>query len=321
MIPEGDRAAEHERRFELFGTWVRILAGPAGSPGAPRAELATLAAEAMLRRHQRALSRFEPVSELSILNGHPETTREVSALTARAVAAALWAAKRSGGLVDPTLLPALERAGYRLSRAGAEPASLREAVSAAPGRRAAAPDAGTRWRELSVTGGAVRRPPGLRLDLGGTAKGLAADRAALLLAGQTSFAIDAGGDIVIGGSTEAPRRVTVAHPLEPTSALELELSAGAVATSGLGTRIWRTRAGFAHHLIDPSSGRPAWTGVIQATAVAASGLEAEVLAKLALLSGPEAGLSVLEPGGGVLVLDDGEVVVAGALRRPAELAA
>jgi len=321
MIGEGYRAAEHERRFELFGTWVRILAGPAGSPGAPGAELATAAAEAMLRRHQRALSRFEPRSELSLLNGDPDATRAVSKLTARAIAAALWAAERSSGLVDPTLLPALERAGYAHSRAGAEPAPLSEALSAAPPRRPAAPDTRARWRGASLVGCSVRRPPSLRLDLGGTAKGLAADRAALLLAGQTSFAVDAGGDIVVGGARRAPRRVTVAHPLDPASASDFDLSAGAVATSGLGTRLWRTRAGFAHHLLDPSTGLPAWTGVIQATAVAASGLEAEVLAKTALLSGPEAGLTVLEAGGGVLVLDDGEVVVAGGLRSRAVLAA
>ena len=321
MIRGEHRAVEHERAFELFGTSVRILAGPPASPGAPRAGLAALAAEAMLRRHQRALSRFEPSSELSLLNGDRNVTREVSELTARAIAAALWAAERSGGLVDPTLLPELELAGYASSRSGAESASLREALSAAPPRRPAAPRRGNRWRELSLHGCAVRRPAGLRLDLGGTAKGLAADRAALLLATQTSFAVDAGGDIVAGGLARAPRRVEVAHPLEPAVALAFDLSAGAVATSGLGTRLWRTPEGFAHHLLDPSTGRPAWTGVVQATAIGTSGVEAEALAKMALLSGPEAGLAILEPGGGVLVLDDGEVVVAGELRSSAELAA
>jgi thiamine biosynthesis lipoprotein len=315
------RAAEHERGLELFGTSVRILAGPPASPGAPRAELAAVAAEAMLRRHQRALSRFEPASELSLLNGDPGAARRVSELTARAVAGALWVAERSRGLVDPTLLPELELAGYARSRTGAEPASLHDALSAAPARRPATPRAGARWREVSLEGCTVRRPPGLRLDLGGTAKGLAADRAALLLAGQATFAVDAGGDIVFGGMAGAPRRVAVAHPLEPATAFSVDLSAGAVATSGLGTRLWRTEAGFAHHLLDPSTGRPAWTGVAQATALADSGVEAESLAKMALLSGPEAGRALLEDGGGVLVLDDGEVVVAGELRSRAELAA
>jgi thiamine biosynthesis lipoprotein len=168
-----------------------------------------------------------------------------------------------------------------------------------------------------VTGREIRRPPGVRLDLGGSAKGFAADRAAASLAGQGTFAVDAGGDIVLGGASGTPRRVTVAHPLEKRPALEFDLAGGAVATSGLGTRIWRTGSGYAHHLLDPATGRPAWTGVVQATAVASTGVEAETLAKTALLLGPERGMRVLEPGGGSLVLDDGQVMIAGPLRARA----
>ena len=81
--------------------------------------------------------------------------------------------------------------------------------------------------------------------------------------------------------------MTVAHPLEQAPAFAFHLSSGAVATSGVGTRVWRTPRGFGHHLLDPATGSPAWTGVIQASAVAASGLEAEALAKTALLSAPK----------------------------------
>ena len=321
MIRTAAEAGEHERRIDLFGTSVRVLVRGPERSGDPAAAIAAAAAEAVLRRHQRALSRFDPRSELSALNGDHRSERRVSALTAGAIAAAIWAAERSAGLVDPTLLPALERAGYQHSRADAEPASLGEALSAAPAREPAAPCPAARWRALTVAGSRVRRPPGLRVDLGGTAKGLAADRAAEFLTGQEAFAVDAGGDIVIGGTARAPRLVTVAHPLENAPAFAFRIGAGAVATSGLGTRLWRTAGGFGHHLIDPATGRPAWTGVIQATAVAASGLEAETLAKIALLSGPDAAAASLEPAGGVLVLDSGEVVVAGALGEAAEVAA
>jgi FAD:protein FMN transferase len=311
---------EHERRLDLFGTSVRLLVG-ASARSAPAPALAAAAAAAVLRRHQQALTRFDHDSELSRLNADGAPARVVSELVAGAIAAALWAAERSGGLVDPTLIGAIEDAGYARSRNGAEPDSLRDALVAVPFRRAAGPSAAAAWRDVSLIGTEVRRTPGLRLDLGGTAKGLAADRAASLLADQATFAIDAGGDIVLGGRSRTPRRVVVAHPLDPESALEFEMGAGAVATSGLGTRLWRTDTGFAHHLIDPATGRPAWTGVIQATALGTSGVEAEVLAKTALLSGPEHGLRVLEPAGGVLVLDDGEVVLAGKLRRRAQRAA
>lgn len=312
---------EHERSLDLFGTSVRVLAGVPALQGAPPPELAALAAEAMLRRHHRMLTRFDSTSELSRLNGDPAPSRAVSDLTIRAIGAALWAAERSGGLVDPTLLGDVEHAGYVRSRRGIEPAPLLDALRAAPTRSPAGAGASARWRAVAISGREVLRPPGIRLDLGGTAKGHAADRAAALLAGQASFAIDAGGDIVLGGRSARPRLVSVAHPLESAYALEFELLAGAVATSGLGTRVWRTDEGFAHHLIDPATGRPAWTGVIQATALASSGVEAEMLAKTALLSGPERGLAVLEPAGGLLVLDDGEVVHAGQLRAAAAEAA
>lgn len=321
MITAAVNAGERERRLDLFGTSVRIHVTDAGRLGDPRAEIAAAAAQAALVRHQHALSRFDPRSELSALNRDPRASRRVSDLTAAAIGAALWAARWSSGLVDPTLLPALERAGYKHSRAGTEPAPLREALATAPPRRPAGPCVSAAWRALTVSGSCVSRPPGLRLDLGGTAKGLAADRAAAFLTGQKTFAIDAGGDIVLGGTAGAPRPVTVAHPFEPEPAFAFELSTGAVATSGLGTRVWRTPEGFAHHLLDPSTGRPAWTGVVQATALAATGVEAETLAKVALLSGPDTGLEVLEPGGGVLVLDSGEVIVAGSLLARAELAA
>ena len=83
--------------------------------------------------------------------------------------------------------------------------------------------------------------------------------------------------------------------------------------------------GFAHHLIDPGRGRPAWTGVIQATAVAPTAVEAETLAKTAVLAGPHAGWRVLERFGGALVLDSGRLDLVGnvtaLVERPLELAA
>ena len=80
---------------------------------------------------------------------------------------------------------------------------------------------------------------------------------------------------------------------------ELTLADGAAATSGVTRRGW--------HLIDPGTGRPARTGIVQATALAPTALEAEVRAKAALLAGPAAAGDHL-PHGGLLVLADGEVV-------------
>jgi thiamine biosynthesis lipoprotein len=93
------------------------------------------------------------------------------------------------------------------------------------------------------------------------------------------------------------------------------MTAGAIATSGLDVRLWRDEAGrVAHHLLDPSTGQPAWTGVIGATALAPTALEAETLAKTALLSGPARALRVLSRHGGLVVREDGDVVPVGCLR-------
>jgi thiamine biosynthesis lipoprotein len=168
--------------------------------------------------------------------------------------------------------------------------------------------------------GTIRLPPGVRLDLGGSAKGLAADLAADVLARHGAYAVDAGGDIRIGGIHPVPRPVHIRHPLRDAIAHTFTLTTGAVATSGLQTRLWRTPHGAAHHLIDPARGTSAWTGVIQATALAPTALEAETLAKTALLRGPREGRDVLARHGGALVLDDGRMILAGGL-APATRAA
>jgi thiamine biosynthesis lipoprotein len=234
---------------------------------------------------------------------------------AEAIGAALYAAQISDGLVDPTLLSQLEQAGYTHSRVGRVPAVLATAIAAAPKRRSAGAHPAGAWRsiELDADAGTLRVPAGVRLDLGGSAKGMAVDIAARLLARLPAFAVDAGGDIRLGGTDPAPRVVRIEHPLTGETAYELVRTSAAIATSGLRTRVWRIAEGHAHHLIDPARGTPAWTGVIQATALAPTTLEAETFAKAALLLGPDQGRALLARHGGALVLDDGEVLLAGDL--------
>ncbi len=95
-----------------------------------------------------------------------------------------------------------------------------------------------------------------------------------------------------------------------TPAARVLVHDGAVATSSVVARAWTTAAGLpAHHLLDPRTGRPAWTGLLTATAFAPTTLEAETLAKMALLSGPDGARRVLAPCGGVLVHAGGDVEV------------
>ena len=309
------RERELERELFLMGTDVRMLVGPASDPGLPDpARALDRIADSLVALHD-TLSRFRPESELSRLNRDPRRAVVVSPLLRVAIAAALDAARASGGLVDPTLLREIERAGYEESRIGHRPEPLAAALAAAPPRHPAAPRPEEAWRYVRLHGDTVVRPPGVALDLGGTAKGLAADLAGARLGGYASFAVDAGGDIRVGGRAGVPREVAVANPWGGEPVHAFRVTSGAVATSGIGRHLWWTSDGFAHHLLDPRGGKPAWTGVVQATALASSAARAEALAKAALLSGPSGGASVLErAAGGVLVLDDGSVEVFGADR-------
>lgn len=273
-------------------------------------------ARRLLERFDERLSRFDETSELSRLNRDPRESVPASVLLRSAVRAAGWAAQRSGGLVDPTLLPALRAQGYASSLAGAVAPPLAVALASAPVRRPARPRPDARWRAIAVDDerGAIVRPPGLELDTGGSTKGLAADAVAHLLDDEPGYVVDCGGDLRI----RAPRPIDVAveHPLTGAVAHTLRIASGAVATSGLGRRLWRRPGGgFAHHLIDPATGEPAWTGLVSATALAPTALAAETLAKTALLSGPLAARRLLAPGGGVLVHDDGHVEAVGRRAR------
>jgi thiamine biosynthesis lipoprotein len=151
----------------------------------------------------------------------------------------------------------------------------------------------------------------VRIDSGGSGKGLAADLAGERLSGYATFVVDAGGDLRIGGRHPVPRPVRIDHPTRDELAHEFMLERGAVATSGIKTRLWRDGDGFAHHLLDPSTGKPAWTGVIQATSVGTTALEAETLAKMAFLAGPAGAAEVLAEHGGLIVTDDGSVELFG----------
>jgi FAD:protein FMN transferase len=297
--------------FTTMGTVARVVRDSDGE-----VDVATVFAEI-----DRRLSRFDPLSDLSRLNADRRANVPTGSLLREAVAAALHAASLTGGLVDPTLLGALCRAGYRESRAEVRPASLSRALSSAPTRRPAHPAVAAEWRSVEVDdrAGVIRRPPGLELDLGGSVKGWAADILAERLARCGRCAVDCGGDLRVAGERGQPWEVHVLHPLTGASAHTLLVRSGGVATSGIDARVWERDDGdCAHHLIDPATGRPAWTGLIAATALAPTALEAEALAKAALLSGPAGGRRLLSARyGGVLIRDDGAVEVVDVRRWPA----
>jgi thiamine biosynthesis lipoprotein len=289
-----------ELSFPAMGTRVRLL----GTPGAP-----LRAAQDLVEDLEARLTRFDPSSELCRLNADPRETVPASPALRDAVRAAVNGAHVTGGLADPTLLGALVRAGYARSLVGRPRADLRDALAAAPEPRPAAPHPDAAWRAVYVddVAGTIARPPGTELDLGGSAKGLAADLAIELLAPYGPCAADLGGDLRVHGDHE----VLVLDPLTQEPVDRVALHDDAVATSGIDRRIWWGPGGVpAHHLLDPSTGLPAWTGVLAATAKAPTAALAEALAKAAVLAGPEPGRELLARYGGVQITTDTAAVLA-----------
>jgi thiamine biosynthesis lipoprotein len=278
--------------FDCMGTTVRLIVSD---------EATALACQEFLQDFDRELSRFRPDSELSRLNADPRAEVEASALLRSAISAGLMAAELTNGLIDPTLTPALEANGYDRTRRDPE-LPLQEALQQAPPRR---PATGTSaYSRITVTDHSIRRPPGVRFDTGGLGKGLAVDMLALRLNGG-AWAIDAGGDMRVSGTYA----VEVRHPLTQETIKTLQLTNQAVATSGIDRRLWRAPDGSPrHHLLDPATQCPAWTGVIGATALAPTATEADTLAKAALLSGPDEAARWLRRHGGLFITDDGTVI-------------
>ncbi|MGN6201908.1 MAG: FAD:protein FMN transferase, partial [Solirubrobacterales bacterium] len=288
-------------------------------PESMRPERAVAEAEATLLEAHRQLSRFLPDSALSRLNRDRRATVPAPPLLIELAAAAREAGRLTDGLVDATLLRQIEVAGYR-DWMGGRPAAVEEAPE--PTRRAAAPSSARAWQEIAVDrrAGTITRPPGVAIDSGGIAKGLLADLVATTLEPFPAYLVDCCGDLRLGGTAGRPRPIRVEDPFGGEPIHTLRVSAGGVATSGITHRQWRGDGGSpAHHLLDPATGTPAFTGIVQATALAPTAFLADVFAKWALLSGPERAASRL-PHGGVLVHRGGEVGIVPA-RQPEASAA
>lgn len=249
------------------------------------------------------LSRHLETSELSTLNADPRSTVTVGPTLGAVLRAGLEAGDESGGLVDIALLDA------RLA-AEAPPSSAPTIVRPRAWSLASGP-------RRSVV---VSRPPGLRFDLGGVAKGWLADRGLELLSAWPSAVVDADGDLAVRSAPGQLWAVAVDDPRTEGAALAvLHLSAPrdgwpvrwGVATSGTSVHRWRHGESWRHHLIDPRTGDPAVTDVVQASVVCGSALRAEALAKAAVIAGSLDGLALLERAGvrgAVLLTERGEAL-------------
>jgi len=310
----------YEYTTAAMGTVVSVrVAGGAPSERPQRVQRAL----AWFAQVESICSRFDANSEVRRLCAHVGTPVPVSALLFEVLQFALAVAAASDGAFDPTLGALGEARGFdRHWQSGLPTNAPRETRAAHDGQ-------GTHgWRTVVLDARqhtVMLRVP-LLLDLGAVAKGLAIDLAARELADCGDFAIDAGGDLYLGGSNSAgePWSVGLRSPLSPDTVFaRLRVRNQSVCTSGDYARA--SSDGVSTHLIDPATvdaasgdaasgdaasgdaaSGDAATRAISATVVAPQAMVADALATAAYIMGPTRGIALLEQQGvqGLIVSAD-----------------
>jgi thiamine biosynthesis lipoprotein len=244
-------AAPAGASWRALGTFVHLLVTEPA-----RLDQARQLLTADLADVDAACSRFRPDSELCSLSsgGRPA---EVSPLLAEAIAVALRAARLTDGDVDPTVGAAMAAVGYDrdFARMATEGPGVKLTVREVPG-----------WRHIKLVGRTLIVPPGVRLDLGATAKAWAADRSAARIAARVGggVLVSLGGDIAVAGpapSTGWQVRVqdVTGAPDDPPGGpyAQIAIRDGGLATSSTAARRWRRGGDVLHHILDPRTGLPA----------------------------------------------------------------
>ncbi len=254
----------------------------------PRAQAALIQVEQWMHRVEQALSRFRPDSDLSRLNAAAGRPYRAGPILWEVTQKALAMAQATQGLFDPTIGQALIQAGYdrtftELAHSSHDDAQTFQALEPSGASSGA-------WQgvQLDPQEHTILLPPHTRLDLGGIAKGWAADQALALLRPWGPALVDAGGDLAIGDPPpdQDGWPLAVMDPLDPESDLVfLHLANQGLATSGTDHRRWRSRGRWHHHLIHPQQGRPAETDILTATVIAETAMEADVWASDLVIMG------------------------------------
>ncbi|HTU37406.1 MAG TPA: FAD:protein FMN transferase [Acidimicrobiales bacterium] len=281
-VVEGPPEGQTIRSIRAIGTTATVVVQ--NPRDADRAEQA-LAAE--LVAMDEACSRFRGDSELEGVHRSSGATVRVSALLFEALEVAVRAAALTGGAVDPTVGNAIEALGYD--------ADLDDVLSRPPGPpRALGTVAGYAHVQLNPGDRTVRIPRGVRLDLGSTAKALAADRAAARVARLTGGGtlVSIGGDVAVSGAAPPDGwPIGIAHASDTPPWLSDQVVAithGGLASSAASARVWRAGGRDVHHIVDPKTGdcaEPYWTLV---SATGASCVEANIVTTAAVVWGESA---------------------------------
>ena len=276
-------------RFDVMGTSAELQLVAGLEEAAPLLR----AVEQELHRLQAIMTRFDPQSPIEQLNdaggGRPEDP-ELAAVLARSLAA--W--RETDGRVDVGVGREMVAAGYdrdfdELALDDDDPTVQALSVRSIRARRAGSAVADTRELRqplaIDPMDGTVEIPDGVRIDLGGIAKGWASDHACTMLAAHGSCLVNLGGDMAVHvaeGADAWPVGVQLG-----TGTSTFDLSWGGIATSGVDRRVWRSADDdeLQHHLIDPTTGKPALSDVLRVTVFADACVDAEVWAKALYLRG------------------------------------
>jgi thiamine biosynthesis lipoprotein len=297
-------------RTQAMGGRLEIhVDAPEQDAAAAEREMRQVAAR--VRAWAAMLTRHDPASQLMRLNADPRARVAVGPTLAAALRWAIDAGDLSGGVVDASLLD--ERLSAEQDAGSGPPA-------AGPSVPTSARDA-RRWALASAGGrrsGFVTRAPGVRLDLDGVAKGWLADRALARLHAPGAL-VDADGDIAVRVAPGRSWEIGIGDPRNDEVVLGILTLPGGllgpraygVATSGTSIHRWGAAGEARHHLINPATGTPARSDVVQATVVAFSAREAEAYAKTIVILGAAVGLDLVERSdalGAVVLLDNGRTV-------------
>ena len=280
-VDTGDSAVAVAER-DALGTTARLAVWLPDS-----LDTALAAVDRVLSALDLQASRFRQDSEISWIHSGRGGLFMLSDGLAEAISVALAAARWTGGLVDPTVGDALISLGYDRDFAAIDPARTRPLGTPVP-----APG----WHTVRLDGQLLRLPPRVRLDLGATAKGLGADRAAraaLIAAGRIGgVLVSLGGDIAVAG--RPPRDgwpILVADRPDPAGSARTQrarLPCGAVATSSTTCRTWRQAGQVRHHIVDPRTGLPANGPWQTASVAAATCADANAATTAAIVAGQRA---------------------------------
>jgi thiamine biosynthesis lipoprotein len=274
MAPEAltadQQAGMEAHRFRSMACDITVLA-PSDQSRAQQV------ARGVLDAWDARFSRFRSDSELERLNDAGGRPFPVSEQMLTVLDAALRAARATDGVFDPLLGGRLVELGY--DRTFDELPSQRAALPLAAWHHGA-------WREVVIDRlrGTVRLPVGFRVDLGGLAKGMAVDAAldALVADGASFAAVSAGGDLAVAGLPPGQSFWPVA--IEGPEETVVALREGGLATSSVLRRRWEVQGTERHHLLDPRTGMPSAGPILHASVAAATCAQAEVAAKMAILS-------------------------------------